>query len=108
MFLELNINWDCTNITVDVSMPEYVEASLQKFHHPIPLKPQDVPHRWNRPTYGPATQYAEPEDNLALLPPEGITMVSKIVGRILYYTLAVDSRMLVTLSNLTATQSKTT
>ena len=35
-------------------------------------------------------------------------MVSKIVGNFLYYALAVDSTMLVALSNLSAAQSKAT
>ena len=58
--------------------------------------------------YGEATQYADPENNLALLPPEGITMVRKTVGTFLYYALTVDSTMLVALSNLTTTHSKVT
>ena len=42
------------------------------------------------------------------LPPEVITMVRKIVGKFIYYALAVDSTMLVALSNITATQSRAT
>ena len=89
-------------------MPKYIKASLHKFQHLTPLKPQNAPHRRNRPTYGAATQYAEPEDNPALLLPEGITMVRKIVGTFLYYALEVDSTMLVALINLAATHSKDT
>ena len=40
------------------------------------------------------------------LPPEGITMVSKIVSTFIYYVLAVDSTMLVALIDLAATRSK--
>ena len=60
-------------------MPKYVNTALHKFQHPTPMDYQDAPHQWNNTTYSEATQYADPEDNLAPLPPEGITMVSKIV-----------------------------
>ena len=87
-------------------MPKYIKLALHKLQHPTPLKPQDAPHRWNIPTYGAATQYADPEDNLAPLPLEGITMVRKIVGTFIYYALEMDSTMLVALSDLAATQSR--
>ena len=107
-FVGLSLNRDYTNITVDFSMPKYVEVDLHKFKQQTPMKPQDASHLWYRPTYGAATQYADPEDNLAPLPPEGITMVRKTVGTFLYYVVAVDSTMLVARSDLTATQSNTT
>ena len=107
-YLCLTLNWYYPNRTKGLSMSKYFKAALHKFHHPTPLKPQDVPHRWNSPTYREATEYADPEDNLAPLPPEGITMVIKTVGTFLYYDLAVDSTILVSLSDLTATQSKVT
>ena len=93
---------------MDVSMPNYVKAALHKFQHPTPLKSQDSPHQRNMPTYVAVTQYTNPEDNLALLPPEGITMVRKIMGTFLYYALAVNSTMLVALSDLAIAQSKAT
>ena len=89
-------------------MTKYVKASLKEFQHPTPLKLQDAPQRWNMPIYGAATQYAVPEDNSAPLPPEGITTARKIVGTFLYYALAVDSTMLVALSDLEASKSKAT
>ena len=85
-------------------MPKYVDADLHTFQNPNPLKPQDVTQLWNRPTYRAATHYADLEDNSAPLPPYGITTVTKIVGRFLYYDLTVDYKMLFALSNLTATQ----
>ena len=87
-------------------MHKYVKVSLHKLHYPTPLKPQYTPHRWNRPTHGSETQYADPEDNSKPLPPEGITTVIKIVGTFLYYYLAMDSTMLVALIDLAETQSK--
>ena len=89
-------------------MPKYVEADLQKFHHPTPMKPQYSPHLWNRPIYGAATQCVDPEDNSEPITPEGITMIRKIEGTLLYYALALYSTMLVALSDIAATQSKAT
>ena len=100
MFLGLTLNWDYTNRTVDISMPKYIEAALHKLQHPTPMKPQDAPHLWNRPTYGSDTHNTDPEDNSAPLPLEGITMVRKIFRAFLYYALAVYSTMLVALSEL--------
>ena len=93
---------------MEISIIKYLKESLQKFHHPTPLKPQDTPHKWKRPTYGAATQYTDPEDNSAPLPPEGNTAVRNIVVTFIYYALAVDSTMLVALSDLAATQSRDT
>ena len=67
--LGLTLNWDYPKITVDVSIPKYVKAYLHTFHNPTPLRPQYSPHQCNRPTYGSATKYADPEDNLAPLTP---------------------------------------
>ena len=104
IFLGLTHNWDYPNRTVDSSMPKYVKADLHNFQCPNHLESQDAPHQWNSPTYGTVTQYANPEDESEPLPPEGITMVRKIVGAFLYYDLAVDSTMLVAMSNLTQNQ----
>ena len=71
------LHCDYTNRTVDVSIPKYVKTSLHKLNQPTPMESQDALHLCNRPTYGAATQYSDPEDNSVPLPPEGITMVKK-------------------------------
>jgi hypothetical protein len=55
----LKLDWDCTNGTVDLSMPVYINAALHKYHHPAPLHPEHAPHQWNPPMYGAKTQYVE-------------------------------------------------
>ena len=89
-------------------MPNYIKADLHKFYHTTALESQDAPHQQNSTTYGTATQYSNPECNSDPLPTEGTNVVSKIMGNFLYYTLAVDSTILVTLINLVATQAKAT
>ena len=69
---------------------------------------QESNQQCNSPTYGTATQYANPEENLAALPPEGVIVAIKIVGNFLYYALAVDSTILVSLRYLTSTQGNFT
>ena len=82
--LGLTLKWEYPNRTVDISMPKYVKAALHKFQHPNPMESQDATNQWNRPTYSKATQYAAPVNNSVPLPPEGITMVRKVVGTFIY------------------------
>jgi hypothetical protein len=65
----LNIDWDCNNKTVELSMPGYIKAALRKFQHPVYARPEHAPHAWNPPVYGAKTQYIEePEDSPPLSP----------------------------------------
>jgi hypothetical protein len=43
--------------TVDLSMPGYIKATLHKYHHPAPARPEHSPHTWNPPIYGAKTQF---------------------------------------------------
>ena len=49
LYCDLTLKWDYAKRHVDISMPGYVEATLHKFQHPIPDKPEDSPHAWNIP-----------------------------------------------------------
>ena len=42
-----------------VSIPGYVQAALLKLQIDTTKKPQDALHRWDHPTYGAKTQYAD-------------------------------------------------
>ena len=44
-FCGINLSWDYTNRTCDLSMPGNVEQALHKFQHPTPTKAQDSPDR---------------------------------------------------------------
>jgi hypothetical protein len=35
----LTLEWDYKNSTVDLSMPGYINAALQKYQHPAPARP---------------------------------------------------------------------
>jgi hypothetical protein len=49
LYCGLTLNWDYTNRTVDLSMPNYVAMALHKFQHPPPSRRQHAPHQWTRP-----------------------------------------------------------
>ena len=107
-YLGLTLNWDYKNKTVDLSMPGYIEATLHRFQHPLPAKPQHSPHAWTAPTYGAATQWAIDADDSPPLQATDLTILQQILGTLLYYARAVDNTMLVAISTLASVQSKGT
>ena len=62
----------------------------------------DVPHAWDTPTYGAKQQFAPPTDTSPRLP------FQAVVGTFLYYAVAVDLSMLVTLGTIAFSQAKPT
>jgi hypothetical protein len=100
--------WDYKRRICDLSMPGYVTATLEKYAHPTPMRPQHSPHRHNPIQYGVKIQLTDSPDLSEPLPTEGIKRIQKIVGTLLYYARAVDNTMLVTLSSLASWQSKAT
>jgi len=58
----LTFEWHYNKGYIDVSMPNYVEQALDKFHHPKLSRLQNAPHRWTQLAYSKKTQHAsEPE-----------------------------------------------
>ena len=49
-YLGITLDWDYTKREVHLSMPGYIEKALARFHHQVPLKPQDQPHKHTIPT----------------------------------------------------------
>ena len=41
----LQLNWNYKKLFVDISMPKYLPAALQKYQHKHPAKPQYAPHK---------------------------------------------------------------
>ena len=52
----LTIEQEYKNRHVDISMPDYISKSLERFQHPKPKKPQYALHRWTTPAYGKCIQ----------------------------------------------------
>ena len=62
----LAIDWNYNKAYMDISIPGYVQAALQRFQHLSPTKPQQVPHSWATPSYGFKVDYALPPSTLIL------------------------------------------
>jgi hypothetical protein len=52
LYCGLTINWNYSNLYVDISMPGYIRNAIHKFQHPLPPSPEDSPHNWQPPNYG--------------------------------------------------------
>ena len=52
LFCGITLEWDYNAHTITLSMPGYVQAALQRFQHPSPVKPEDAPYKHNPPNYG--------------------------------------------------------
>ena len=84
-------------------MPGYVKKALHKFNHKPPNKPQHSPHQWTRPTYGTKVQHATDNDS----PPASATAATyaqQVTGTFLYYALAINNTMLVSLNTISTQQ----
>jgi hypothetical protein len=108
LYCGLTLHWDYVARIVDLSMPGYIPATLHKFQHPAPLRPQHLPHHWHRPNYGVPTQLTPPADESKPLPPGGIQRLQQIIGTLLYYAGAMDPTLLVALGTLGSAQAKGT
>ena len=90
-------------------MPKYVaralhkfQQALQKFHPNGFNTPEYSPHKHVEPNYVQKVQYAEPTDNAPPLDYVDINLIQNIVGKFLYYGIAVDNTILVALSTISS------
>ena len=105
LYCGITINWDYANRTVDLSMPNYISSMLHKYQHPLTKRAQNSPHPWNISTYSATQQLTMALDTTTPLELSEVKRIQKIVGTLLYYTLAVDATILVALGNIAAQQS---
>mmetsp|Transcript_24884 Transcript_24884/g.38319 ORF Transcript_24884/g.38319 Transcript_24884/m.38319 type:complete len:146 (-) Transcript_24884:31-468(-) len=87
-------------------MAGYLSKALHRFQHPAPQTPQNQSHDHVVPNYGAKQQFAEIETNELPLNANNKHYIPRVLGTFLYYTGAVHSTMLVTLS-LIATERAT-
>jgi hypothetical protein len=86
------LKWDYDKHTCDISIPGYVNNVLNKFQHDNPKTPQLTPSKYVTPVYGSKMQYAT-EDETPLLSTKQCATIQKITGSLLYYSIAVDSKV---------------
>ena len=96
-YCELTIKWNYPGNYVDISMPNSVRKYLERFQHPIPPLPQHSPYKWLATTYGAKVQYPPNATTAPKLDKRGITHMQSIAGTFLYYSRAVDPKILVAL-----------
>jgi hypothetical protein len=88
-------------------MPGYVSNVLSKFQHNAPKHPQHTPSRYVTPVYGTKTQY-ETKDETPPLTAEQCLTIQKVTGSVLYYAIAVDPTVLMSLNDIATEQTKAT
>ena len=89
-------------------MPGYIAKALARFAHPAPKKPQHQPHPHTERTYGATIQYAKAQDTSPVLPATDKTFIQQVLGVLLYYGRAVDSKVLVAIGSIASAQATPT
>jgi hypothetical protein len=89
-------------------MPDYVSTLLLKFKHTHPTKPWLSPYKCLPITYGSKSHITPDPDTLELLDASCKCHVQEFIGSLLYYARAVDEKLLVALSAISARQAKAT
>ena len=87
-------------------MPGYIKSLLTRFQYK-PKKKQYSPHAWQRPIYSKLPSPIN-EPDLPIVSSKQIQYVQQVLGSLLYYAIAVDSTLLVAISELASIQTKAT
>jgi hypothetical protein len=104
----LTLDWDYKNHSVDLSMPGYIKATLHKYQHPAPTRPEHAPHTWNPPIYGAKTQFVNETTPSPALSDKNVNKSQQLTGTLLYYARAVDPTLIMPISVLASEQSNAT
>ena len=108
-FCGITLKWDHIRRTCEISMPGYIESTLNSFHHPRPIKPELAPHRYGSHSFSATyVQAPIPDDETARLDASGVLRVQRVVGSILYYARAIDRTLLPALTEIGSDQEKAT
>jgi uncharacterized coiled-coil protein SlyX len=92
---------------IPISMPGYIVNVLSKFQHDNPKHPQDTPSRYVMSVYGTETQYATQYETPPLTEKKCLN-IQKVTGSVLYYAIAVDPTVLMSLNDIATEQTKAT
>ena len=76
--------------------------------HKLPVKKELSPHRCREITYGIKVKQAPEEDSSPALYEKVVLQVQRIFGALLYYTRAVNNKLLLALSEIGAQQASAT
>ncbi len=84
LYCGITLKWDYLARTVDLSMPGYIDAALHTFQHPLPSRPEHLPHAWQKPVFGQTIQQPFPEDGSTRLHSASILRIQQVIGTLLY------------------------
>ena len=104
----ISIQWDYPGKRCRLSMPGYINNLFIKFKHLQPHKPRLSLYTCLPVSYGAKTRLTPESDTSAVLDDKHKHRIQEIIGSLLYYARAVDNKLLVALSAITACQSKAT
>jgi hypothetical protein len=105
LYYGICLKWDYNVCTLDISMPGYILKQLQKYKHATPTKQQHCPYAPQSKQYGSKAQQPLPQDMSPLLSKDDIKQVQCVIGRILYYSRAVNLTVLMALSTIPSKQA---
>ena len=60
-YVGINLDWNCTEIEVKLSMKGYLKKALKEYPHKAPSKPFDAPIKYHKPEFGQKVQYERVE-----------------------------------------------
>jgi hypothetical protein len=89
-------------------MPGDIKASLHKYQHPTPARPEHAPYTWNPPIYGAKTQFVTETITIPTLSDKEISKLQQLTGTLLYYARAVDATLIMPINGLASEQSTAT
>ena len=109
LYCGTTLKWDYRKRTCELSMPGYVQQTVNKFQYRIksPSKATDAPHPY-KATKKQGLPMTPPRDNGAKLSPQAIKHIQQIVGTFLFYSRVVDPTMLTALSIIATEQTQGT
>ena len=98
----LTLDWNYKAGYVDVSMPGYVQKTLERLQHKPPSSPQYSPHAHVPIVYATKNtrQYATAPDTSPLLSPKDTKYIQSVTGSNLYYGRAIDYTILPALNEI--------
>ena len=108
MYTGINLAWNYVNRTCRLTMDNYTANLLLKFGHTDPKNLQHSPYKHTPIQHGSKFQYANEIPNSLYLNYAKILRAQSILGSLLYYTYAVDNKLLVALSELVQQQASAT
>ena len=94
-FCAITLKWDYIRHTCKLSMPGYIEAIFNRFHHPRPIKTELAPHQYASHSFSTSNAQAPiPDDYTAFLDTYDFLRVQRVVGYIPYYARTIYSLLL--------------